>query len=129
MKRSGPPRRKTPLKRGSPLPRSVSFDRARTPLKTNGKQRRRPGTIDPAWQQAKAFVHERSGGRCEGRVVGVCTGRGEHVHHVILRSRGGPDEPWNLVHLCLRCHDWAHGHPAAATELGLMRSMPPTECA
>ena len=43
-----------------------------------------------------------------------CTGRGNlHVHHVVFRSLGGPDEGWNLVLVCSACHRLIH--------LGLLR--------
>ncbi|MFT3916801.1 MAG: HNH endonuclease signature motif containing protein [Anaeromyxobacteraceae bacterium] len=29
-----------------------------------------------------------------------CSGRAKHGHHVWWRSRGGPDEPWNILPLC-----------------------------
>jgi hypothetical protein len=45
-------------------------------------------------------VRERDLGRC--RVPG-CSRRAVHAHHVRPRSRGGSDEPWNLVALCA-CH-------------------------
>ena len=45
-------------------------------------------------------VRERDLGRC--RVPG-CSRRAVHAHHVHPRSRGGGDEPWNLVALCA-CH-------------------------
>ena len=118
MKRSGPIKRKSGL--------MASTDAKRSPLKRSGAQKARPSSKDAAWRQCQVFVKDRSQGRCEGRLEGVCTGRGEHVHHVILRSRGGPDEPWNCVHLCRACHDWAHANPTAATERGLMKSMPAT---
>jgi 5-methylcytosine-specific restriction endonuclease McrA len=31
------------------------------------------------------------------------------VHHIIPRSKGGSDDPENLVTLCQRCHDKKHG--------------------
>lgn len=71
---------------------------------------------------ACAIVDERSGRRCErcGRTVLV---GGSH-HHRKLRSRGGPDDPSNLVFLCgsgtTLCHGWVHANPAAATEAGWM---------
>lgn len=38
--------------------------------------------------------------------------RGFGYHHVLPRSRGGPDVVQNLVLLCQRCHDAHHrGHP------------------
>ena len=33
-----------------------------------------------------------------------CTRPAEHLHHLIFRSRGGPDEPWNQIPLCCRHH-------------------------
>lgn len=30
-------------------------------------------------------------------------------HHIIFRSHGGPDEEWNIVNLCRKCHRRAHG--------------------
>lgn len=31
-----------------------------------------------------------------------------HVHHIVFRSAGGPDEDWNLLVLCMSCHDGIH---------------------
>ena len=45
-------------------------------------------------------IRERDLGRCQ---VPGCSRRAVHAHHVIPRSRGGGDEPWNLVALCA-CH-------------------------
>ena len=50
-------------------------------------------------------IKERDYYRC--RACGY--GQNLHVHHIIYRSHGGPDEPWNLITLCKRCHDTAHG--------------------
>ncbi|MDQ7826937.1 MAG: HNH endonuclease [Candidatus Eremiobacteraeota bacterium] len=30
--------------------------------------------------------------------------RNLHVHHIIRRSQGGTDDPWNLITLCEACH-------------------------
>jgi len=41
----------------------------------------------------------------------VCvTRRGKNVelHHIIYRSRGGPDDEWNLAPLCRECHETVH---------------------
>ncbi len=45
-------------------------------------------------------IRERDLGRC--RAPG-CSRRAGHAHHVIPRSRGGCDAPWNLVAVC-PCH-------------------------
>lgn len=33
-----------------------------------------------------------------------------HVHHVIFRSDGGLDAPWNLLTICGECHDEIHAY-------------------
>lgn len=43
---------------------------------------------------------------------GTCRGCGRaytQVHHITFRSQGGSDEADNLVCLCDRCHNRAHG--------------------
>ncbi|MDQ7827058.1 MAG: HNH endonuclease, partial [Candidatus Eremiobacteraeota bacterium] len=30
--------------------------------------------------------------------------RNLHIHHIIRRSQGGTDDPWNLITLCEACH-------------------------
>jgi hypothetical protein len=45
-------------------------------------------------------VRERDLGRC---CVPGCSRRAVHAHHIQPRSRGGSDEPWNLVGVCA-CH-------------------------
>lgn len=64
-------------------------------------------------------VDRRSRGLCEANVPGVCRPgqhRGEHHHHVVLRAQGGPDTAANLLHLCMKVHDWAHNVDRAAAE-------------
>ena len=43
----------------------------------------------------------------------MCKGKenlpGYKMHHIILRSQGGSDDPDNLICLCPRCHNYAHG--------------------
>jgi hypothetical protein len=46
-------------------------------------------------------VIERDHGYCQ---VPGCSRGAEHVHHVVFRSRGGGDEPENLVSLCVAHH-------------------------
>ncbi len=48
----------------------------------------------------------RDGWRCQ---VPGCGSRAHlHAHHVIYRSRNGPDEGWNLVSVCRSCHEMIH---------------------
>lgn len=93
------------------------MNRSRRPLRPVSDKRR---ARQARYALARQEVAERSGGRCEARVEGVCTGWLEHVHHRRLRSQGGSDDPSNLVACCNRCHAWAHAHPVAAAELGLI---------
>ena len=37
-----------------------------------------------------------------------CENKGEHWHHIVPKSRGGSDDPSNLILLCLDCHSKAH---------------------
>lgn len=48
--------------------------------------------------------------RRDGYACALC-GRddGLQIHHIVLRGRGGSDEPWNLITLCPMCHQLAHG--------------------
>lgn len=50
-------------------------------------------------------IYKRDGYACAlcGRADGL------QIHHVVHRSQGGPNEPWNLVTLCPMCHQLAHG--------------------
>lgn len=50
----------------------------------------------------------------------VCTGRATHGHHRIPKSQGGADTLENCIPSCVECHDYAHNHPSAAAELGLI---------
>lgn len=91
--------------------------------KKNG-QRRSPSKENGSatWHRTRAWVLDRNHGRCEARCEGVCTTKAEHVHHIVLRSRGGSDDPANLAAVCNSCHRHIHDNPAWATEHGFMRS-------
>ncbi|MHB2019586.1 MAG: HNH endonuclease, partial [Candidatus Xenobia bacterium] len=56
-----------------------------------------------ARQSAKQYpIQERDGWRCQ---VPHCTRRRAlHAHHIIYKSHGGPDAPWNRISLCLVHH-------------------------
>jgi hypothetical protein len=100
VKRSPPPERRTPLRRGKPL-------------------RSTPQGIDPA---LRARVLTRDGG-CVAAALGidvVCWGPLD-PHHVLPRGRGGADHEGNLITLCRAHHDWVHGFPDLSRALGLLR--------
>lgn len=67
-------------------------------------------------------VIARAGGLCEALTPGVCTTRGQHLHHRQLRSRGGKHTVPNLVLLCTACHTHLHLNVTEATERGLIVS-------
>lgn len=81
---------------------------------------RRLSAYEVEFRAASEAVKQRSGGRCEGRVLGVCAGAAVHVHHRKLRARGGTNDLSNLLHLCGPCHSFAHLNPAEGTALGLL---------
>lgn len=50
-------------------------------------------------------IYRREGYRCA-----LCDDtHGLQIHHIIPRSKGGSDDPANLICLCWRCHAEAHG--------------------
>lgn len=101
------------MKRGKPLQAKSGLKRK--PMKKVVK-------LDEEWREARLAVLERDRHFCQAFGVQAleCQGR-LHVHHILPRSRGGKHDLDNLVTLCSRHHEWAHGHPLAAKELGLIR--------
>lgn len=72
-------------------------------------------------QRVKALhvVMKRCDGKCELQIQGTCTWWAVDAHESILRSAGGdPTDPANIVATCRECHEFAHGHPIAAREMG-----------
>jgi hypothetical protein len=59
------------------------------------------------WEEIRRGAVSRDGGRCQ-----ECgTSRHPlHVHHIESLSRGGSDDPSNLVTLCEDCHSQYHSH-------------------
>ncbi len=49
-------------------------------------------------------IAERDNYRCR-----LCDSPAQDVHHIIFRSQGGTNEESNLICLCRRCHERAHG--------------------
>lgn len=85
-----------------------------------GSQKRQKRRNAARYASARAEVFERSQGRCEAAVEGVCLGRGDQAHHKRRRSQGGQDTPSNLLWICRKCHDHVHRFPAQAEALGLL---------
>ena len=52
---------------------------------------------DGVWRE----VLERDNWLCQ---VPWCSRAADHVHHILFRSAGGTDDPWNLVSLCATHH-------------------------
>ena len=90
----------------------------RTPLRA--RYRARVG-LDGARRVRRSI----SGGRCEADTE-VCTGRAVHIHHVLMRSRGGSDNVSNLLDVCVSCHSWIHEHPSESYDRGWLHHAPPT---
>lgn len=127
--------RKTPLKRTGlrqpTLAEVIAFQNK--PRKPLPRAKRAPALVgrkakreEAALALGRALVIQRSGGRCEGPwIVGVHPAfdhGATHVHHIVMRSRGGSHHPSNLLHACDRLHRWIHDFPEAATEMGLLAS-------
>lgn len=64
--------------------------------------------------KARSAVWKRADGKCErcGTRVerSVDSLKAGHVHHRVFKSRGGKDDPRNLILTCAWCHAEAHGH-------------------
>ena len=106
-------KRSQPLRRGKPL-----RNRGRLNQRSTKRVDRDRAYVDVREQVASRYW-------CEAAGLGVCQPdqhRGDHAHHVVLRSRGGEDSPENMRFLCAAAHLWVHNFPRLATELGLMAS-------
>lgn len=65
--------------------------------------------MNAEWDDIRVRVLRRDGFRCVGCGADLKVD-GAHVHHVLPRAAGGPDEPANLVSLCPMCHAAVHPH-------------------
>lgn len=66
-----------------------------------------------AWMQVRQDVWRRDRGYCRscGRAVWLQHAdpfKIANIHHIEYRSAGGSNESYNLVTLCIRCHDLEH---------------------
>lgn len=64
---------------------------------------------DGDWGASTAFIRRRDDETCQvcGREQRTIEGT-LNVHHIVPRSKGGPDVPSNLVALCQDCHHDVH---------------------
>lgn len=87
----------------------------RRPLRAVSKRRAREN------RERAVIRKEREGTRCAAGLP-CCIGEIEHLHEVLTRGRGGdPTDRENILAICAPCHDWIHGHPREAHELGLLK--------
>ena len=107
MKRSGPLRRNTPLKRGRRSYRTVA---ERDYYLTERDQRRRMahGECEAGWHEACPRHH------------GDYTGVWMQAHHVRTSAKGGSDHHTNLRWVCEWCHNLIHARPNQSRERGLL---------
>lgn len=112
MKRSGPPQRRTELRR-TPMTRTQKRRRARV-----RSERRAAGEHGYPWPEVRVIIYARCAGRCEGCGIQMTLHTMEG-HHRRTRSIG-PDCPCNALALCAACHhgDTVHGSPETGRELG-----------
>jgi hypothetical protein len=90
---------------GSPSGSFVAFLVAATLESWRGRHR--------AWAYGDIYLRDRY--RCQSP---VCRRRQVTPHHIVFRSRGGDDDPTNLIALCDRCHlTLVHGGHLAVTGL------------
>ena len=103
------PRRRAPLRGSSTLRRNRTLLQQSALRKAKGT-RARPDEPLADW--------------CEAAIDGVCTGRAEHRHHVLLRSAGGGDEAANTLDVCSADHRYIHDHPTQAYVAGWLKRRP-----
>lgn len=71
----------------------------------------------------RSIVEKRSGGFCEARVLGECSGQGVEFHHRRPRGIGGTRRPGTefpstALHVCRNCHRWIERNRDKALDLG-----------
>lgn len=60
---------------------------------------------EPIPQAIRALVVDRCDGICEARLPEVCSWLAVDIHHIKARSRGGSNNPGNLLVVCRECHE------------------------
>ncbi len=111
-------KRKTPLQARTPLKRSSSGLRQKTPLKPRSEKMARiyrEERIPLVKELLATFPY------CKARLVN-CTGRSTDVHEIKSRGRGGSiTDRANCVTLCRSCHSWITDHPKEGLEMGFLK--------
>jgi hypothetical protein len=98
----------------------TAIKRSETPFRRSAMQARKPEPDDDAETVSEEYLamvrelRKRARDQCEASVQGYCGGDGQHAHHRLLRSQGGPDDIANMLWLCFACHRWWHDHRADA---------------
>jgi len=137
--------KRTPLERRTPLRSKTGLTR-RTRLAPMSKKRRavqkqraalvRDQLTQRPWCEAGEIIRAqwtaRFGAENAAKLTTDsawgCSHTATDIHEPLTRARGGSIlDAANTVAVCRGCHDWIHDHPAAATELGLLRSQPRRE--
>ena len=107
LRRGKPPTRRTPLRQVSP--KRAKQQRLRRTMVAEELARRE------LCEAGARITHAGHDARCQGLAI--------ELHEPLTRARGGSIlDPANTVAICRSCHDWIHVNPAAATDLGLLRS-------
>ncbi len=132
MKRSGPPKRKTPLKAKKGISRGTS-QLARTGI-SGSRKRIAPraaktaevyagprgdlnGYLAGRWVRCQVGAAVRAG----GDRAGWCGGRASCWHELRKRSAGGSIlNPENLVAACGQCNGWVEDEPESARRVGMV---------
>lgn len=101
--------RRTELRRGEPLTRGKPL--ARTTMRARAKPQ--PVELTSA-QTARRVI---SNNVCE---IDGCGQPATQFHHRWMRSQGGTHDVWNLLHICLSCHNSVHANPEDSYRKGYM---------
>ena len=105
--------------RTKPMTRSGFANTPREKLKPMSEKR---AAKQGGRRKCIASVRERCGGRCEAKLLNVCTGEMRDTHEILARSQGGSiTDPANCLGVCRPCHDWIGSNMNAARRIGLAK--------
>jgi len=118
--------RRTPLKRTAIRLHARAALRRRTPLRSTVTDPK-PARARSVPDDLRRVLRDRSGGRCEIGLPGLCSVWATEVSHRQARKMGGRhgaarpgnDRLANTMLSCGSCHRWSHEHPSEARTLGL----------